>query len=882
MNEQKYPGAKWWKFDCHTHTPASYDFKKSGNGQEITPETWLQKFMEKNIDCVAITDHNSGEWIDILKGKLNELEQNKPTWYRPIHLFPGVEISVQGGIHMLAIFDKDKSKRDVDALLGAVDYKGRDGYSDGVTKQSLTEVINSIAQAGAIPIPAHVDRKNGLFLKSMGNSLEAVLNSSDIYAMELCDNAYNKPELYSSNKVNWTEIVGSDFHNPQEDNRLGIFTWIKMDEPSIEGLRLALIDGIASVNRNMDYDPNHHAEFIIEEVSVEKAKYIGRSKELNCAFSPFFNAIIGGRGSGKSTLIEFMRLVLRRKGEIPPSLEEDSRKYFETGGQNLLTNESKVSLIYRKGNTRYRLNWSKDENIPSLEEEGNKGWEATMGEIKSLFPVYIYSQKQIFELAKNPQALIKIIDEAPEVDYAKIRNIKQDLEEKYKQSTRKLHEIIKKLEQEERLQGELRDMERQITQIEQPDHKEFLQNYRRREQQLSAITALENGWRDMQQWLKENQDKIVSLMINEDIFATHPSIFDGLKKTNTQWAILSGEFRQFIDKARRIMQEWEEGKDSADWMKELKEEMDQYEQLRTRFEQQEIDPVKYSHLLRKQKEIQRQLENIKNLGEQKERLLTERKELLRRAEQNMTVLTKNRESFLENTLRGNKFISIKILPFREEWNGVEKSIRSILHCPWQFSKDIELLKNYYSNGGKEKIQNLKDSIIAIRDDQARAQDARFAAHLKNLTQETIDNLMLWFPDDKLKITFRRGSKKFYFGSPGQKTAALLAFILSYGNEPLLLDQPEDDLDNELIYDLIVKSLRDSKGKRQIIIVTHNANIVVNGDAEMVLPLIVGDDQTEMPEVASIQKGIIRRRICDILEGGEEAFEERYKRIHLGD
>ena len=880
MNERDYSGAKWWKFDCHTHTPISHDFKKDEDGQEITPETWLQKFMEKEIDCVAITDHNSGEWIDVLKGTLNELEKNKPDWYRPIYLFPGVEISVQSGIHMLAIFDKKKTKEDIDTLLGAVGYKGKKGYCDAETEQSLTEVISSITQAGAIPIPAHVDREKGLF-KQTGQSLAAVLKSPDIYAMELCDNAYEKPKSYLCSKANWTEIVGSDFHL-KKSNRLGTFTWIKMDEPSIEGLRLALIDGSASVNRDMDYKPNHHAEFIIEGVSISEAKYIGRPEELNFVFSPFFNAIIGGRGSGKSTLIEFIRLVLRRKEEIPSSLKDDSYKYFKTGGENLLTNESKISLIYKKGNTRYRLNWSMDENIPTLEEEGSEGWEAIVGEIKSLFPVRIYSQKQIFELGKSPQVLIKIIDEALGDDYVKSRNEKQELEEKYRQNTRRIQEIVSKAKQEERLQGELRDLERQIMQIEQSGHKEVLQNYRKRAQQLSEITALENGWYSMKNWLEENQDKIVWYVINEDTFAAHPSIFQALNHTNDRWRVLSKEFNLFIEKARQIMREWGEEKESANWMKELKEEMEQYKQLRTRFEQQGIDPDKYRYLLRKQKEIQKQLDDIKNLGGQKERLLTERKELLRCAEQNMIILTQNREIFLEKTLHGNKFISIEIQPFQEEWSSVEKSIRSILRCPDRFDKDIEYLKNNYQKGGKEQAQNLKDYISDIRRGKLEAQDARFANYLSNAPRDIIDDLMLWFPDDKLKVTFRHNGKKIQSGSPGQKTAALLAFIMSYGDKPLLLDQPEDDLDNELIYDLVVQYLRASKGKRQIIVVTHNANIVVNGDAEMVLPLTIIKGQTKIQKQASIQKEAIRERICELLEGGKKAFEERYKRIHLGD
>ena len=99
-------GAKWWKFDFHNHTPASFDYGKGANQESIlgiSPEKWLLDYMEKEIDCVAITDHNSGEWIDKLKNEYSRMEANPPEGFRPIYLFPGVEISVNGGFHLLAI-----------------------------------------------------------------------------------------------------------------------------------------------------------------------------------------------------------------------------------------------------------------------------------------------------------------------------------------------------------------------------------------------------------------------------------------------------------------------------------------------------------------------------------------------------------------------------------------------------------------------------------------------------------------------------------------------------------------------------------------------------------------------------------------------------------
>ena len=105
-----------------------------------------------------------------------------------------------------------------------------------------------------------------------------------------------------------------------------------------------------------------------------------------------------------------------------------------------------------------------------------------------------------------------------------------------------------------------------------------------------------------------------------------------------------------------------------------------------------------------------------------------------------------------------------------------------------------------------------------------------------------------------------------------------AFLLAYGDEPIVLDQPEDDLDNTLIYDLIVRQLRENKKRRQIIAVTHNANIVVNGDAEFVAALDFYNGQTRIVEDGGLQEREVREVVCDIMEGGRPAFEQRYQRI----
>ncbi len=181
---------------------------------------------------------------------------------------------------------------------------------------------------------------------------------------------------------------------------------------------------------------------------------------------------------------------------------------------------------------------------------------------------------------------------------------------------------------------------------------------------------------------------------------------------------------------------------------------------------------------------------------------------------------------------------------------------------------------------KKEIRN-----IANGPQNAQVMDKRYADHIAKLPPEAFDRLDLWFPEDSLNVEYSTSGDRPAFrpiqeGSPGQKTATLLAFLLSYGEEPLILDQPEDDLDNHLIYDLIVTQLRKVKMHRQVIVVTHKANIVVNGDAELVIALVARDGQTQTEAVGCLQEETMRQTICQIMEGGEIAFEERYRRIAL--
>lgn len=149
---------------------------------------------------------------------------------------------------------------------------------------------------------------------------------------------------------------------------------------------------------------------------------------------------------------------------------------------------------------------------------------------------------------------------------------------------------------------------------------------------------------------------------------------------------------------------------------------------------------------------------------------------------------------------------------------------------------------------------------------------RYQSHLRQKLKsdpEILDDLDAWWPQDKVIVKYRpHNSKKFQSvekGSAGQKVPAIIVFLLNHRDEPLIIDQPEDHLDNALIYDLIVNQSQENKNKRQIIIITHNSNIVVNGDSELVHVLKFMNDQIQIDKQDGLVDKDIHNKICSILK-----------------
>ena len=163
-----------------------------------------------------------------------------------------------------------------------------------------------------------------------------------------------------------------------------------MGDPSVEGLRVALLDGALSVRRwdAQSGDPNARPPLELKSIEVRHAKYMGRVTPFQVRFSHWLNAIVGGRGTGKSTLIEFLRIALRRERELeklPTSIRQDFSQYvseYSTRNEpGLLTDRTEIRVVYRRDAVRFRIQWSTNANLNPIERELDNSWSAVPGDI---------------------------------------------------------------------------------------------------------------------------------------------------------------------------------------------------------------------------------------------------------------------------------------------------------------------------------------------------------------------------------------------------------------------------------------------------------------------------------------------------------------------
>ena len=893
----KWPGSRWWRVDLHAHSPASHDFHADGTAEAEAARRWIESARDAGLHAVAVTDHNTSRFVTALQQAASEID-NAPV------LFPGVELTAGDGTHLLLIADPGARQENIDDLLSRMEVAVEQrGEKNARTSQSVEAILENCGDR-ALVIAAHVNRPEGL-LHHTGQQRIAELRDPRLAAVEVHPDSDLDESWLDGSKAEIgreiPQIWASDSHR---FDGLGMrFTWVKMTEPTLEGLRLALSDGSDSLKparREDSENPNAHAEMAIEKITVYDTKHMGRPSPTEVRFNPWMNAVIGGRGTGKSTLLDLFRKSMRREGELDDSekgqegslrgLFNDRMRVPTTrfdGG--LLTEESRVEVVYRKDGDRFLISWSQDGSAHPIARLSNGDSCTEEGSILERFPVRIYSQKQLFALAQNPDALLAVLDDAREVDGAGASREFKRLEDRYLALRAEARQAQTQARELPDRRASLVDVQRKLDLLQQGGHAEVLRLYR-------SLRRTDSTWRAVQaaseQGLDAVGEAVAALAVSDLNLPTgNDDATQSLQRAHQSLHRLMEDFRSktldSIEDVRRRLAEVLQGADTSQWNAAVDASGKAYQSAVSQLEEEGIaDPTQYGELVESARGLEAEIGRLETEEHRARQLEGEADVVLAEYREARHRLSARRQEFAVRT--SGDTLRVKVGRFAEH-SDLTESLERILGIE-AFSEDRKLIaETIRPQGDDEWDWGMLDSVVGEmrafqsgETDSWNTKDARFAHRLKDLPAERIDRLALYRPEDVPQIDFRSDDsapwRPIAQGSPGQQTAALLAFVLGFGTEPIVLDQPEDDLDSTLIYELLVKRFRETKPVRQLILVTHNPNIVVHGDAEYVLSLDVKASRTAVSCEGGLQERHIREEICRVMEGGREAFESRYHRI----
>ena len=367
-------GTQWYKCDLHLHTPASRCFRD----QTVTPQQWVQEALDKGLNCVAVTDHNTGAWIDGIKAAAHGTG---------LIVFPGVELTCSDAkVHLLILFEVDKDRQTVeDFVLKTGIPREKFGEQDAHSPKRVEDIFTLAREHQAICIPAHIDEFNGI--SEMGNQpRQSFLENKELLGVQVVHEAMTRIETeYTRDRTqthvslnqyygvdtgklpiekwkvteermkNWRQsVVQSQAQNkavltfsdnPHEsgDSRHGLwgigtrYTWLKMDQrPGLEGLRQALLLHKFRVRNDFDcpsgQKPYARPEVIIRRISIGDTHISEPLSPFEACFSPQMTTIIGGRGSGKSTVMQVLRGLFGKQRELEPLelVHEEFKRFFRT------------------------------------------------------------------------------------------------------------------------------------------------------------------------------------------------------------------------------------------------------------------------------------------------------------------------------------------------------------------------------------------------------------------------------------------------------------------------------------------------------------------------------------------------------------------------
>ncbi|WP_413853556.1 TrlF family AAA-like ATPase [Candidatus Ruminimicrobium bovinum] len=846
-------GSEWHKWDLHVHTASSFDYGYKGTDSD---DRLVKSFKENNISAVAITDH-----FIIDKDRINKLrELSSETVF-----FPGVELRTDKGntnIHIVAIFS---DKYDIKVLEESFNVfkrdKGKNPLNDEKIYWDFNDIVDFVKKHNGL-LTIHAGSKESGVDRKITNALpinEAIKEefAKNIHIFEVGkqkDIEDYKKKVLPDIKKEKPIIICSDNHDPRE---YASNLWIKADL-TFEGLKQIIYE--PDRVKNQQAKPEEKPVYqVISSVELNKDSFW--KQKIN--FNENLNTIIGGRSTGKSNLLA----AIANKLSCYSCEDKSDKKEF-------INNISKDIKIIWKDNVEKdnrKVEFLSQNKIHELSKEENKKDLNTRveGIIKEKNTTVIdnyntFKQNQEQKINTNIKKLFPIMQNMKsKIESMKSKGDKKGVEGNIKLLEDRLSGI--------KINGEL--LEQEIKQYN--EGKQKINDY------LIRINTITKDISKIDYLLNEN-------IIKEDILNNYIELSDDIKdkisqimvnvkqEANNLWKEKLSTEKEILETEKECKEgEIEKIKNKAEY-KNTEQNIEKNKEYKALQDELDKERAKLKEIEKEENEIKTYQQQIDEL---KDKIITDNYKFFEEIKTTIGFLQQNGDKVkIKPTVKLDKKLYDTIIEYinikhHQEYKEVDK-----------VNKDYMTNIKFFNSG-------LLDSALENNLIMKTGKDIQ-------MFLITLFSRNLFYIDYQLEYE----NDNFEKMSDGKKAFVILTMILEYSNEkcPVLIDQPEDSLDNRSIYNELSKYLKQKKKERQIILVTHNANIVVNTDAENVIVANQNGTQTKNRDGIKFQyingslestkkkdssefilesQGI-REHVCEILEGGKDAFYKREQKYGL--
>ena len=845
----------------------------------------VQKASDLGVSVLAITDHNHVGGVAAFRAAAEG---------RGIHIFPGFELSSSEGIHVLCIYAPDTA----DDLLAR--YLGGFGITDTkpsarLADKAFVDILAKVREQGGVTIAAHVTNDKGLLKVLTGQACIQAWRSRHLLAIQIpgpvADLPYEAKQIVENTNPDYRRdpaakdglaiavVNAKDIAKPEDLDDRSATCWVKMSEVTVEGLRQAFLDPGSRIRNPKEgkLEPEEHAELVA--LAWEGGFLDGAAIHFN----PNLNVLVGGRGTGKSTVIESIRTVLGLE-----AIGDEARRAHQGIIRHVLKNGTKISLLvraHRPAVREYRIECTIP-NPPLVRDDH--------GEISNLSPqdvlprVEAFGQHEISELTKSREKLTRLLDRFVDRD-DDIPRKKADLRRSLEKSRKSLLDTRAELAQIEERLAALPGLEETLERFREAGLEDRLKEQSllvREERLLASIPERLASSRECLETLKREapMDRVfLSAKVLEDL--PGKAI---LQRLNGVFETLDLELQRIAKDLEQALARADEGVAlvRTEWETRKRNVHEVYEKILRELQKSRVDGEEFIRL-------RRQIEEL--------RPLRERQASARRTEKDHA---DRRRSLLA------EWEDFKAQEFRRldgAAKRVNKKLRDRVQVEVTAADDREPLCDLLREKVGGRLSEAIDSLRGVRDlsltqfVEACRSGAASLNKTFGITTAQGERLAKAEPEVLMRVeeldlppttairlnTAPAGEPPAWQVleglSTGQKATAVLLLLLLESEAPLIVDQPEDDLDNRFITEGVVPRMREEKQHRQFLFSTHNANIPVLGDAELIVGLsATGEAEHGRARIApehmgSIDAKPVRELVEEILEGGKEAFERRRRK-----